>query len=289
MGLLSNLPLTRIKIFIAKVLYIVTRIFVRKDLHVIKRGGIQYEVDLREGLDLSLFLFGNFQSHVSKNKFIQIPKDGVILDIGANIGVMALQFTELVPNGKVYAFEPTHYALKKLKRNLALNPGLAKRVTVTQTFITSPDKIDKEIIAYSSWKVGGEKDENEHPVHGGTAMSTEGVGSITLDQFVIEENIDRIDFIKIDTDGHEPDVLSGAKELLGKFRPAVIFEIGQYVMEEKGIGFDFYTKLFHPLGYKLFNSSNLKEITLENYQSIVPKKGTIDILALVKERDQHIN
>ncbi len=280
MGLLSNLPLTRIKIFIAKILYFFTKIFVKKDIRTIQRGGIRYEVDLREGLDLSLFLFGNFQSHVSKNKYIQIPKEGIIIDVGANIGVMALQFAEMVPNGMVYAFEPTHYAQAKLKKNLDLNPKRAKSITVIQSFVTSPDKINDEIVAYSSWKVGGPQDANEHPVHGGSAMSTEGVGSLTLDQFCEREKIDRIDFVKIDTDGHEPDVFSGGKNSLKKFRPAIIFEIGQYVMEERGVNFEFYDAYFNNLNYKLYNSSNRKEINLSNYKKHIPLKGTIDILAI---------
>lgn len=278
--ILNNLPLTRIKIFIAKILYVFTRIFVRGDIHVIQRGGITYEIDLSEGLDLSLYWFGNFQSHVSKNKYLKLPEDAVILDIGANIGVMSLQFSELVPKGKVYAFEPTHYAYKKLQKNLELNPLLQSRIITNQTFVTSPDKIDNEIVAYSSWKVGRAQESEEHPVHGGTAMSAEGVGSLTLDDFCEKENIKRIDFIKIDTDGHEPDVLNGALKILAGFRPKLIFEIGQYVMEEKGIDFDFYAKIFGKLDYKLFNSSNLKEINLSNYKKFVPKKGTIDILAI---------
>lgn len=185
-----------------------------------------------------------------------------------------------MPKGKVFAFEPTHYAYKKLQKNLDLNPTLKSRIITHQTFVTSPDKIDKEIVAYSSWKVGGSHEADEHPVHGGTAMSAEGVRSITLDDFCKEVDVAHVDFIKIDTDGHEPDVLNGAREALAKYRPKLIFEIGQYVMEEKGISFDFYTQLFDRLNYRLFNSSDLKEINLSNYKRIIPKKGTIDILAV---------
>ncbi|MBL7933270.1 MAG: hypothetical protein JNL60_15295, partial [Bacteroidia bacterium] len=106
----SWLPITRIKIFGAKILYKVTTLFVGKNKRVIVRDGVNYEVDLAEGIELSLFLFGKFQSHITNNPFLKIKPDFTIIDIGANVGLMTLQFAKLVPQGKVYSFEPTFYA-----------------------------------------------------------------------------------------------------------------------------------------------------------------------------------
>src|ERR1043166_7297998 len=114
------LPITRLKIFAAKILYKFTTLFAGRKRRVIVRNGVKYEVDLSEGIELSLFLFGKYQSHITANPFLKIPADGVILDVGANVGLMTLQFASVVPNGKVYAFEPTFYALERLKKNIAL-------------------------------------------------------------------------------------------------------------------------------------------------------------------------
>ncbi len=73
--------------------------------------------------DLSLFLFGGFQKHVSQSRFFSIPPDGVIFDIGANAGIMSLQFARPIPQGRVYSFEPTHFAFVKLQKN-AMNEML---------------------------------------------------------------------------------------------------------------------------------------------------------------------
>lgn len=276
---------TKQKIKLAGILYRLVRVFNNTNEKNIKRNGINYHIDLSEGIDLSLYLFGNFQSHVSKNKRVNIPKDGVILDVGANIGVMALQFAELVPKGKVYAFEPTHEAGKRLRENIRLNPELSDRIEVIQTFISSGEIEAENIVAYASWKVDGKQDSKPtHPVHLGQALSTENVGMITLDAFADEKNLSRIDFIKIDTDGHEPDVLKGAKKCIQKFKPTIIFEIGKYVMEEKNISFQFYTDYFGSLGYTLMNSANGKIIDNSNWQKIIPNKGTIDILALPSQK-----
>src|ERR1700757_3484508 len=97
----NKLPLTKIKISIAKILYRVTVLFYGKDPRIVTRKGVKYELDLSEGIDISLFLFGNFQSHVIKNKYMEIPADSVIIDVGANIGVITLSFAHAFPSARI--------------------------------------------------------------------------------------------------------------------------------------------------------------------------------------------
>jgi FkbM family methyltransferase len=277
----ATIPITRLKIFIAKILYKLVTPFFGKKSRVIKRNGIVYEVDLSEGIDLSLFLFGNFQSHVTKNKFLKLPADATILDVGGNFGIMALQFAKAAPKGKVISFEPTHYALSRFQRNLELNPALKERISVVNSFVSSETTANANIVAFSSWKVSGEKEEaNHHPVHLGTQKSSEGVGAVTLDYFTSSNKIDKVDLIKIDTDGHEFMVLGGAKACIANYRPKLIFEVGQYVMKEKNIDFSFYIDYFSTLGYQLFDSKSGKKVTLKNCNTIIPALGTIDIVAI---------
>ena len=278
--LFRNIPLTRVKIFGAKILLFFTSIVVdTKKKHLIKRNNINFEVDLTEGIDLSLYLFNNFQSHVYGNKFVELKTDDVIFDVGANVGIMSLNFAKKANNGKVYAFEPTHYALKKLYRNLELNPDLAKNIVVTNCFVSAKSDENPDIVAFSSWSLTNRTDK-DHEFHLGTPMSTEGVPSITMDDFVSKNNITKIDFIKIDTDGHEYEVFGGAKNSIIAMRPKIIFELGLYVMKEKDFDFDFYLNYFHPINYKLYDSSNLEEITGANYKNYLPKYGSIDVLAI---------
>ena len=276
----NKLPITRFKLFIARILFHLVKPFYGTQKRIIKRNGINFEVDITEGLDLSLFLFGNFQKHVSENKYLNLPEDAVIFDVGANVGIMSLHFGKKAPLGHVYAFEPTHFAWQKLKKNLELNQDITKNIQTIQTFISSDGKKQDEIKAFSSWKINKEVGLDQHPVHGGKAMSTEGVPTTTIDEFVKDKKIARLDFIKIDTDGHEFDVLLGARKALQRFKPQLIFELGQYVMEERGISFMDYEDFFSGLGYRLSNAVNNKSITNANYKNIVPGKGTIDVLAL---------
>jgi len=281
--MLNKLPITRIKIFIAKILYKIVICFFGRKNRIIKRNNINYEVDLSEGIDLSLFLFSNFQKHVTQNRFLRLAQDATVIDVGGNFGIMALQFAMEVPQGQVISFEPTHYALAKFRKNLELNPELNRRITVINSFVSSESTSNPDIQAFSSWKVSGEKRTlDQHPVHLGTLKSTDGVGSVTLDEFIVKEQLKRVDLIKIDTDGHEFKVLNGAKECISKFHPIVIFEVGKYVMKERNIDFSFYIDFFGSFDYKLFNSKSGKEISLKNQDKLIPEFGTIDVIALPK-------
>ncbi|MDZ7607514.1 MAG: FkbM family methyltransferase [Cyclobacteriaceae bacterium] len=136
------------------------------------------------------------------------------------------------------------------------------------------------ITAFSSWKINKNVGADQHPVHGGSAMSAQGVPAFTMDEFVEENQISRIDFIKIDTDGHEFDVLKGGSKTIARTKPKIIFELGQYVMEERGIEFMDYHQFFNALHYSLTDAATNKPITIGNYKKMIPANSTIDVLAV---------
>jgi FkbM family methyltransferase len=267
---------TKFKLFIASVLYkIITFFGISKD-RVIKRNGIYYKVDLSEGIDLSIFLFGSFQSHVWKlSKLEREPK--VIFDIGANIGSIALPFAKHFRESVVHAFEPTFYAFEKLKENLKLNPDLEKRIFPVQVFLSDEIKKISNHSVYSSWKVDGSK--NDHPIHGGILQNaTEH--QITLDSYVKEKKLNTVDLIKIDVDGFELDILRGATDTIDRYRPVIVFEFMGHTGESTKSEFRKYLDLFEMKKYRLFESKTKVSLTLDNIESNVPKFGGIDILCL---------
>lgn len=272
------IPWTRIKIGMARPLCWLARALCRRDRLTIKRSGIRYAIDLREGLDLSLFWFGSFQKSVFESRLFSLPADGVVLDVGANFGLMSLQYAKAVTQGHVYSFEPTDYALAHLKENLALNPDLAKRITIIQSFISDEESDSSQFVAYSSWPVDGKGEKSLHPLHGGVAQRTETVGQITLDEFVGRQSLARVDLIKIDTDGYEAHVLRGAKQLLMKYKPLVIFEAGQYSLRERNSSLE---KLWDCLsGYRVYNLRSGREIMASERDKQVPENSTVDMIAI---------
>ncbi len=282
MELLNNLPLTRMKILVAKGIYKVLTIANKNDIRRVSRGGINFELDLAEGIDLSIYLFGNFQKHILAKKYFAMPNDAIIFDVGANIGAMTLPYALSVKGkgkGKVFSFEPTDYAYKKLLRNISLNPELSETIEVTKCFVSSSATENSKLKAFSSWKLddGGK---NLHPVHLGSEMTTSSTPSITLDDFAKTKNLTKVNYIKIDTDGHEMDVLIGAKEILRRFKPIIVFECGQYLLKEQNLHVKDYVSFFQDLGYELINLSSNIKLNLNNIADEVPRNATIDIIAI---------
>jgi hypothetical protein len=133
--------------------------------------------------------------------------------------------------------------------------------------------------AYASWKVDGSAVE-KHPLHGGTIKPAGSIPTITVDDFCLKHTIEKLDLIKIDTDGHEFYVLKGARKALEEHLPYVIFEIGLYVLKEQNITFAQFHEYLASFGYKLVNAKNGRAITLENFETQVPLRSTTDIVAI---------
>lgn len=280
-SLADRLPLTRIRIFGAGLLYRLLLPFTGKKQVQVTRGNVRFELDLGEGIDLSLYLFGHFQDHVFRNPHIRFAPgtQPVVLDVGANIGAMALRFAERF-HAVVYAFEPTQYAYARLLRNLALNPQLAERIHPVQGFVADVNEDVSALQAYASWRVDGKALPGRHPLHGGNRMPADRVPSFRLDDWVRRQNLEAVHLIKIDTDGHEYKVLSGARETLARFRPVVVFEASVYQMQENGVTFADFEALLRPLGYRIYKARTGKEITARNAARAIPAKTGIDFVAV---------
>jgi FkbM family methyltransferase len=200
---------------------------------IVKRRGFIWDLDLNEGVDLAIFLFGGFEQQTAKALKKLVRPGSTVLDVGANIGSVTLVLAKLVDQaGRVYAFEPTDYAIRKLKRNLALNPGVAKRVIVEQMRLTCEERREGPVEIYSSWKLAGEA--RRHPKHRGIAQSTQGSTAASLDDYCEKHGIPKVDFIKLDVDGFEGEVLAGAINLLKRDRPSICMELAPYALAERG-------------------------------------------------------
>lgn len=273
---MSLIQSTNFKLSVAKVIYKLLKPFYGGKRQI-KRSGINFEIDISEGIDLNLFLFGNFQKHVYQNKLISLDKDANIIDVGGNVGAISLFLAKEVPNGKIFAFEPTYFALEKFNTNLKLNPTLKPRIDLIQSFVSSEVEKISNLKAYSSWNLSDSG--TKHNVHGGFVKSSENVPSTTIDLFCRDNNLSRLDLIKIDTDGHEFEVLQGAKESLKKYQPQIVFEVGLYLLKERSIKFEDMLQFFHNVNYSVFTIGG-KPINKENFESLIPNNGTIDAIAV---------
>jgi FkbM family methyltransferase len=254
---------------------------VQRHQRVVRRG-IRFELDLAEGIDLSIFLFGTFQRHVVGLIERFAARDGIVIDVGANIGAIALPAAAVVTAGHVYAIEPTEFAFAKLLKNIASNPQLAARITPVKTFFGETGKAASTLVAHSSWPLVGAI-VGTHPVHHGVPMQAV-CGQTTLDRFVLERNLAAVALVKIDTDGHEFTVLKGALQCLARHRPVVIFEACEYLMQAPSAVFEDFERLFRSCSYGIHEASSLRPIRADDFRRSCPAGGGMDLLALPDER-----
>ncbi len=215
----------------------------------VRRMGIQWQLDLNEGIDFAIYILGGFELRTLRLYRSLVRPGDTVLDIGANIGAHTLPLAQLVgPSGRVVAFEPTQFAFTKLQRNLALNPELATRVTLRQVALmeSSSARVPEHI--YSSWPL--DRQESLHAVHGGQLQDTNGAAAHTLDLVVEASGITRVDFVKLDVDGHEPQVLAGALGTLRRFKPKILIEWAPYLFEGRDSLLDPALEALRSLGYR---------------------------------------
>lgn len=222
------------------------------DRCVVDRGGIKYDLDLSQGIDLQIFLSGSFEPSTAKALARNVIPGSTVIDIGANIGAHTLGLARCVGEaGRVLAFEPTQLAFDGMLRNLALNPTLKQRVTAYQCFLSRKDAAEVPPAIYSTWPLTSGTD--LHPKHLGQPNSTRQAVSRTLDSVLVEQGNPAVQLVKMDVDGFECEVLAGAQTMMRRDRPTFVMELSPYVLEERGASLRELLSFFLPLGYRFYH------------------------------------
>lgn len=219
----------------------------------VRRNGLNWRLELGEGIDFAIYLLGRFERDTQRQYERLLRPGDVALDIGANIGAHTLPISRLVgKTGCVHAFEPTAFAFAKLQANIACNADLAERIKVRQILLCDGGGDTPPTALAASWPLGIRL--GGHPVHGGHDMTTAGATAETLDSYAVREEIERIDFIKLDVDGNECQVLRGGQSTLRRFRPPIILELAPYVFSGGQNSFETFINLLRDTGYRLMRS-----------------------------------
>jgi len=138
----------------------------------------------------------------------------VALDIGANCGYYSRELAKYFT--KVYAFEinPTHYRrLNTISPKVSVvNSGLSNHKRLMNLYIPIKDKL--ELNGWASLQAEARIDSSETVVKKDLPVET-------LDSF----NLEYVDFIKIDVEGHEMEVLVGSRMTLERNSPVILIEI----------------------------------------------------------------
>ena len=187
------------------------------------------------------------------------PAD-TVLDIGANVGALTLLMASLTPQGRVIAIEPGPSTFARLKANVDLNPTLQKAVDIYQLGIA-----DKPGMLY--WQ----EDANVPGNAGLLNQNGVEVKVEALDDFVSQSSLERLDFIKIDVEGMEFEVIKGGLKTIAKYRPILYYETLESFRVNRG--FDIYNQIFkllQDLGYRQFAiAPNARTIEVQNLDELL--------------------
>jgi len=206
---------------------------------IVKRRGCLFECDLKEYDQRELYYMGREPYQTSfLSKFFK--RGWTAFDIGANCGWYSALMAKWVGEaGCVHAFEPSSRSLPILRRNLDLNPGA--RLIIHALAL-------------------GEKEGScaiEAPVLGNYGQDHIVAGSsirmVTLDSFVQENGMARVDFIKVDIEGYESRFLCGADATLRRLRPPMQIEINPAALAGYGSSEEELEQRLLGLRYDLFD------------------------------------
>ncbi len=153
-------------------------------------------------IDKSSFLYMHDEIFTREvYRFISSRPNPFIIDCGANIGLATIYFKRLYPEAKVVAFEPDPAIFSTLQENLE-SANVSRGVSCVQACVTSTPG---EVTFYSDHADGGSliaASSNKKPIT---------VKAVSLAEYLTE----KVDFLKIDIEGAEYDVLNSVKDKLG--------------------------------------------------------------------------
>lgn len=215
-----------------------------------------------------VYIMGDGNYEVVEERFCtRYLKPGMTaIDVGGNIGIYALTFSKLVgPQGKVHSFEPEPKNFLRLSENVGLNQAVNTTINAAAVG-ASNGHLELNVYSemFAAWHTAGTP-KLPDPFNEGKFVDpdhTIKVPMVTLDSYCEIKNIQTIDFLKVDVEGGELDVVEGCTKLLRAGRIKVIqFEVSKPQVEGFGRSgievFDFLRKYGYSF-YEILENGQLK-------------------------------
>jgi FkbM family methyltransferase len=168
----------------------------------------------------------------------------VTLDVGAYVGFFTLLAAHANKNGTVYAFEPLPKIYRRLQKNIGLNrlsnveclcAAVGQSEGTAEFFHVETGLPTSSSLSFEFMRTTGHLRSTTVPV-------------ITLDRFIKDKGLRRVDLVKIDTESTEPQVLCGMIEAIKRDQPLIVCE----VLKERGSE-QLLEEILGPLGYRFYH------------------------------------
>lgn len=197
-------------------------------------------------------IFNGWEKYSQRLWFELCKEAQIIFDIGANTGIYSLMAKSINPDADVYAFEPVERVYERLLYNNSIN-------------IFNIKCVKKAISNYDGHAVIYDQDtEHTYSVTVNKDTTTESENSIAvnievvrLDTFIVQNQIFKIDLLKIDVETHEVEVLEGLGNYIKAFEPTLLIEI---LNEDVVMGIN---KIISGIDYSFYNineKSGIKKV-----------------------------
>lgn len=177
-------------------------------------------------------------------------RDRVVIEAGAHIGLYSMYFGRNVGSGRVLAFEPGRTNFMFLSRNISTNR--LQRVVPINAGLSNEVGSQKLLSKRFNTQKGTFKSDKQSLMRATHEPLIESMIPVTtIDAAVDEHRLDRVDFIKVDTEGYEPFVVEGMVRTLDRFDPFVYFEIHGLTPEQRLGDLQRVFRTLDPLGYSV--------------------------------------
>jgi FkbM family methyltransferase len=187
----------------------------------VRLDGLTFTVEANRG-DLAPYpgIFIN-REYAHDPRFVP-PAGGIVVDVGAQVGFFAAYASRCVGTGRVYSFEPDPTSFARLQTNVEAN----QLSNVHLHHVAVGDTCAP--VLFECWPLSVDSRVTTKP-----SARTIEVPCTTLDEFVTTAGLERIDLLKVDTEGFEVHVLRGAAQVALPRTQRIVIEIHSPKLHEE--------------------------------------------------------
>jgi FkbM family methyltransferase len=193
---------------------------------------LKVRIHPNDDLSRALYVSGLYEPSTLDVLQRVLSPGATFIDVGANAGLFSMFASRRVgPGGRVFAFEPSEREYRRLLDHVEVN-RLSNVTAVHQAIGGQAGSVSLRVASFPN--AGHNTIGGSFAYPGVETAQIEQVDVVTLDQFVRDIRLARVDAIKMDIEGSEHAALSGSREVLDRFRPAMIVELEARALSGQG-------------------------------------------------------